>query len=219
MGDCAGSVQLCALRVAKLASTGAPDPGAENLYVTDTMMSLEVDPEVSDGEDIEEKNGCGKIIVDYRSPDAYRRLNVSLVLAVPNPELVALLTGHGQLLTKDGSTVGFDYPALFDAFPEDGVSIEGWSKAIVDGVLAGTNPYWRWVLPKVKNFRLGTRTLEDGSSQTTLEGHGYGNAQWGDGPVNDWDSIADEDIAGPLAFARDATIPEASCEYQELVAS
>lgn len=216
---CGGSVQLCALRVAKLDATGAPEPGASNLYVTDSMISMSIEPEVSDGEDIELKNGCGSIIVDYRSPDAYRRLNVELSLAVPDPELVYLLTQNGSLLTSGGGTSGYDYPELFAAFPEIGVSIEGWSKHIVDGVVDGTNPYWRWVLPRVKNWRLGSRELEDGASETTLTGHGYGNALWGDGPANDFDALADELISGPLAYALDTSIPEAVCGTQELVAS
>lgn len=216
---CGGSVQLCALRVAKLDATGAPDPGLANLYVTDAMISMSVEPEISDGEDIELKNGCGSIIVDYRSPDAYRRLNVELALAVPDPELVYLLTQNGSLLTRTGGTTGYDYPELFVAFPEIGVSIEAWSKHIVDGVLDGTNPYWRWVLPRVRNWRLGSRELADGASETTLTGHGYANPLWGDGPANDFDALADELIAGPLAFALDTAIPEAVCGTQELVAS
>ena len=217
MAQTGGSVQLCALRVAKLTLAGAPDYGEDNLYVTDAMMSLSADPEVSDGEDIELKNGCGKLVVDYRSPDAYRRLNVTLGLAVPDPALMFLLVQNGKVLTRDGDTVGYDYPELFQPFPEVGVSLEAWSKNIVDGVLDGDNPYIRWVLPRVKNWRLGERELEDGASETTLEGHGFGNAMWANGPLDDWDQVADDPVDGPMAFGLDTSIPEAQQGAQELV--
>ena len=214
-----GSVQLCALRVAKLNLDGTPDYGQSNLYVTDRQISLSAEPEVSDGEDIELKNGCGKLVVDYRSPDAYRRLNVTLGLAVPDPALMFLLVQNGKVLTRNGDTVGYDYPELFQPFPEVGVSLEAWSKNIVDGVLDGDNPYIRWVMPRVKNFTLGTRELEDGASETTLTGHGYGNAAWGNGPLDDWDQVSDDDVDGPMAYALDTSIPEAVCGTQELLAS
>ena len=203
-----GSVQLCALRVAKLTLAGAPDYGAANLYITDRQIRLSAEPEVSDGEDIELKNGCGALIVDYRSPDAYRRMNVELELAIPDPELTYLLTQNGKVLTLTGDTVGYDYPELFVPFPEIGVSVEAWSKNIVDGVLDGDFPYIRWVLPRVKNWRHGTRELDDGASVTTLTGHGYGNASWGNGPLDDWDALAAESIDGPFAYALDTAIPE-----------
>lgn len=216
MNDGAGSVQLCALRVARLAADGTPDPGTDNLYVTDAMISLAADPEVEDGEEITEKNGCGKIMVDYKSPDVYRRLNITLGLAVPDPELIALITGNGSLLTSGGETVGYGYPRLYEAFPENGVSVEGWSKAILDGALAAERPYWRWVLPRVRNWRLGERTLEDGSTETTLEGHGIENPNWGDGPVYDWGDVSDDPLEGPMGYARDTEPPEAQLGYQEL---
>ena len=203
-----GSVQLCALRVAKLNLDGSPHYAAANLYVTDRQISLSAEPEVSEGEDIELKNGCGAIIVDYRGPDAYRRLNVELTLAVPDPQLTYLLTQSGKLLTLTGATVGYDYPELFKPFPEVGVSIEAWSKNIVDGVVDGDNPYIRWVMPRVKNWRLGSRELADGAMETVLSGHGYGNALWGNGPLDDWDDLTAEDVDGPFAYALDATMPE-----------
>ena len=186
--------------------------------MTDRQISLSAEPEVSDGEDIELKNGCGAMIVDYRSPDAYRRMNVELALAVPDPELTFLLTQNGKLLTSTGDTVGYDYPELFVPFPEVGVSVEAWSKNIVDGVVDGVYPYIRWVIPRAKNWRHGTRELNDGASETTLTGHGYGNASWGNGPLNDWSTIADEQIDGPFAYALDAALPEPTNVAQELVA-
>lgn len=213
-----GSVQLCALRVAKLTLDGTPDYGEGNLFITDRQISLSAEPEVSEGEDIEMKNGCGAMIVDYRSPDAYRRMNIELALAVPDPELTFLLTQNGKLLTLTGDTVGYDYPELFDPFPEVGVSIEAWSKNIVDGVLDGTYPYIRWVLPRVKNWRHGSRELADGASETTLTGQGYGNANWSNGPLDDWSTISDDSIAGPFAYALDTDVPEAANAMAPLVA-
>lgn len=216
--DCAGSVQLCALRVARLDAAGVPSPGANNLYVTDAMARLKVDPVIKEGTEIQAPNGCGVNVVDYKAPSSYRRLDVELELVVPDPELEELLIG-GTVLTLGGATVGHMMPALATAFGENGVSLEGWSKAIIGGKLATVNPYHRWVLPLVNNWRFGTRELSDGNLATVLQGEGYENVNWYDGPLNDWYGLTDIDMTSAMAHVRDTSIPDASCGYQTLAAS
>lgn len=216
--DCAASVQICALRIARLGADGVPAPGATNLYVTDVMASLGITPVVSDGEDIEEKNGCGTAIVDYVTPGTYRRLDIELTLLVPDPELTELIAG-GSVLTLAGDTVGHQFPALRTTFNENGVSLEGWSKAILDGQLATTKPYWRWVLPKANKWRIGQRELANGNVATVLTGEGYENDNWYDGPANDWYTLTDDDLTGPMGYVRDTGIPATACGYQTLAAS
>lgn len=216
--DCAASVQLCRLRVARLDASGVPQPGADDLYVTDAMIRLNVTPEVSEGEDLELKNGCGALKVNYQEPGTYKDLGIELELAIPDPELIELIAG-ATLLTLGGDTVGSMFPALRTPFNENGVSLEAWSKAIIDGQLATTKPYWRNVLPKVHQWRIGARQLDNGILATVLSGRGVENDNWYDGPANDWYTLADEDLTGPLAQVRDAGIPDAVCGYQTLPAS
>lgn len=217
-GECPGSVQACRLRVARLEPNGVPDPGAENLYVSDAMIRLSAEPEVSEGEDLEQKNGCGDIIVAYRSPDAYKHINVELEIAHPDPELIELIAG-GAVLKLGDDTVGYKYPAMRTAFNENGVSVEAWSKAIVDGQLATIKPYHRWVLGKVRNWQIGQRELQNDILATVLSGQAIDNPNWHDGPANDWYDLTDDDYDTAFAHVRDVGLPEASCGYQTLAAS
>ena len=212
----AGAVQLCALRVSKLAADGSLDYGPNSLYVTDTAISLQVGPVMQDGEDIIVTNGCGDVMVDYASPPAYRRVDIELSLAIPEPELVFLLTRNSRLLKLDGETVGWGHPELFKRFTDEGVCLEGWQKRIVGGVV-GVPSAWRWIFPRVNKMQVGQRTLENGSVETVLMGHGYMNVNIGNGPVDDFDSLTDDPIVGPYDYVEDVAIPEAEIGLQALV--
>lgn len=216
--DCAGIVQLCALRVARLDASGVPNPGADNLYITDSMVSLGITPVMKDGTEIQTPNGCSVNIVDYKTPKSYRRVDVELVLAIPDPELEEMIAGY-TLLTLAGSTVGAMMPALATALDEDGVSLEGWSKRVINGKLATTNPYLRWVLPKTNNWTIGPRTLSDGSVGAVLNGEGYANVNWYDGPLNDWYGLTDIDMSAAFGYVQDTAVPDAACGYAVLAAS
>ena len=86
--DCRPQVQACAIRVARLDTNGVPLPGANNLYVADTLVSLAFSPVYTDGDEIEDKNGCGVVQVNYRGQDSFKRGDVTIQLTRPDPQLV-----------------------------------------------------------------------------------------------------------------------------------
>ena len=67
----------------------------------------------------------------------------------------------------------------------DGVAVEVWSRAIVDGKPADSNPYFHWVFPYVKTRLSGDRVIENGLLANTYEGFGVGNTAFGEGPDSD----------------------------------
>lgn len=212
--DCAGSLQVCRLRVARLASDGAPDPGAGNLYVTDVLIRLNADPQVEAGQDFSLPNGCGENVVHYQDEDKITRLNLTMELAKPDPELIAILAGYETLL--DGAdVVGFKYPALQGSVFGPPVSLEPFSKAIVNGRLDAELPYWHWAYPWTEWRPAGGPNLENAALVTNLVGRGLENDNWGNGPANDWDQDSDRVVQA----IRAADLPDAECGAQVLAAS
>lgn len=213
--DCLPQVQACAMRVARLDTDGVPLPGASNLYVTDALVSLDVSPVYTDGDEIEEKNANGDVCVSYVSDDSFKRYDVTLSLCTPDPELVEMLTDGGTVLTS-GAATGYAGPSI-GTLTGDGMSIELWSKRITDGILDVTYPYARWVYPRVKNLRLGSYQHANGAILPQITGRAYENPNWFDGPANDWPVASDRAMQFLPVGLSDKPTP--SCGYQTLSAS
>lgn len=213
--DCLPQVQACMLRVTQLDSNGVPSPGANKMYVTDSLISLGHSPQYEEGDEIKVKNGCGAICVGYKAPPSFLRDDITLTLCTPDPQLVQLLTG-GSVLTS-GVRVGGSAPPI-GVSPlsiQNGVGIELWAKRIRNGVLDSTNPYAWWVLPKVTNLKLGDFSQENGNHQPVITGEAYEQSNWSNGPTNDWPTTSDR-VWQWLPWN---TIPASVCGYQTVAVS
>lgn len=210
---CFKTLQLCAIRLARLEANGVPDPGAGNLYVSDQMISLTVGVEISEGDDFEQKNGCGAICFSFKDRDQITGLNLQLSLCTAEPEITELLIG-GDLLLDGADTRGFALPAVGTIGNELGVSLEAWTKNISGSTLDADFPYVRWVFPKTF-WTLADKTFENGPIVHNFTGKGEENVNWFDGPANDWSYDSDR----LLQYAADTSLPTASCGAQSLAVS
>ena len=217
MATCARIVQACALRVARLEPNGVPDPGANNMYVSDALTQLVVDPQVEEGDEFTVKNGCGAICVNVKDCDRLKRLNVTLGLCYPDPELQELLAG-GVVLTNvlpGDDAVGYGFPRLNEAACPNGVSVELWAKRYdSSGAPDSTFPYEWYVLPRVY-LQHGGRTHENGPLAIEFAGFAIENENWFDGPENDWPVDSDR----VYQSIPTASIPTAACGYATIQVS
>lgn len=212
---CTGTIQLCRLRLARIDTDGTPLAGAGNLYVTDQQISLSVGVEISEGDDFEQKSGCGAICVTFKDCDRIKRLTLSLSLCTPEPELTQLLLPDGELLVDgSGNTRGFAYPRIGEPDCPAGVSIEAWVKNIEDGSQHPDFPYIRFVFPRTF-WQIGEKTLENAIIVHNFTGFGEENQNWLDGPANDWPYTSDR----VAQYAFDEEPPDAACGATALVAS
>ncbi len=210
--DCLPQVQACVIRVADLDVSGVPLPGSDNLYVSDALTTLQMTPVYTDADEIEEKNACGTVCVNYQGDPTLKRGDIELTICTADPYLQAKL-GYGDVLTDTGIH-GFAYPPI-GVVTGNGVSIELWAKRIDDGELHDEWPYAWWVLPRVTRLKHGVRTFNNGAQLPVFSGQAYENPNWFDGPLNDWPVSSDR-------FAQwfpSQTIPVASCGAQALAAS
>lgn len=210
---CLSQVMACRLRVARLHADGTLDPGEENLYVTDALISIGSSPDVEAGTVITQRNGCGNICVRRRSDDQTLAYNLSMSLCNLDAELIEMLTG-GTLITVGGVTVGYKRPASGATKPI--VCVEAWAEARTATQQAtndGDLLWWHWVWPHVK-WTAGEHTL-DGENVLTVPLTGYAeeNENMGTGPDASWPDL----ITEAEAWFLDDEIPDSVCGYQPLV--
>lgn len=213
MVDYASSIQAVALRVTKLGADGAPLVGADNAFVTSQFTRVSFTPEYEAGEEIQQKAADGTNCVYYKMDDVLKKVNLEVAICNPQPEAYEMLAG-GSLLGAGPEPLGWAAPEIGEVAVPDGVGLEVWTRAIVNGRPAVVNPFIRWVFPYIKTRMDGERVMENGLMAHAFSGEGFGNAEFGDGPVGDWDYPT----VSALQYVREATAPTGINGYQAVVA-
>lgn len=201
--DYASSIQGAAVRVTRLAADGSLATGASASYVMTAFLRVSFTPEFEEGEDIVEKAANGGICVSFKTNDTLKRINLELAICNPDPEFTEIV-GGGTIL---GASQGYAAPEIgVDANP-DGAALEVWSKAILDGRPAPTNPYWHWLFPYVQLRPTGERVIENGLLANTFSGWGVGNANFSAGTPVHSDAVWAYTSERAYAYARTTTFP------------
>jgi hypothetical protein len=115
---------------------------------------------------------------------------------------VAVTTNTGGSNLTD---IGYRAPAVGSDPMPNGVSVELWSRATVDGAFSSDLPYIHWVVARAFLRPSDDFTLSAEDALTpTFEGFSNQNANWGDGPEGDWAFQSDR----VWQYARKATAPD-----------
>ena len=208
----AASIQGVSIRVTRLDASGNLLNEAGDSYTTSGFMRLSFTPEYEEGDEMTEKSADGTVCVTYKAPDTLKRITMELAICEPDTELTQLLSG-GLLLRKnlgtfaspDRKSIGWSSPSTGDDPAGNGVAIETWSFAIIDGKKAATLPYFHWVFPYAKLRLSGDRVIENGMLANTFEGYGLGNVEFGSGLDERWEfPVAAE---RPYSYARASWAP------------
>lgn len=203
------------LRLAKLDTNGVPLPGAGNLYVTDALVRLSLDTEVTEGDEIEVKNAKGQVCLAHTGDDSLKWGNIEIEICTHDPYLIDFLTMFAGDVLTDGDARGYAAPPI-GPITGTGISMEVWAKRIDDGNLDVDYPYAWHVLPWVRKLRQGgPRVFENAASNPVFVGKAYENPHWSDGPLNDWPVASDR----WHQWIETTTVPVAVCGVQALAAS
>jgi hypothetical protein len=183
------------------------------MYVSDQLVKIDFNPDMETGLEVSNRGASGNLCVVYRTPDLMKRLTIELELCVPDPELEVLLSGgkvfYDEVDTKEVN--GFRYPPLMTDPTPNGVSIEAWTRYIVEGGQPADQPYMRWIFPRMY-LRKGNRTIDINSMATVFDGFAIENPAWDDGPADDWPYESDAVVAAMF----DDTLPEIKIGIQEV---
>lgn len=158
-----------------------------NYYVTNNLMKLDFNPELETGVEVADKAADGSVYVSYKLQDIVKRLTTTLEIVANDPQLEAILTG-GQVLTSGGSGAsnvqGYAYPPLNLVSSPFGIGLEVWTHNIVAGQINPTQPYQRWVFPRLKLHK-GNRTIDMNRLASPFDGFAEENTGYGTGPAGD----------------------------------
>lgn len=211
---CLPQAHACRVRLADLDTNGVPLPGADNLYVTDALVTAAISPNYVEGDEIEEKNGCSEVQVSLKGDPTLKWFNITLTFTKTDPYLMAMLSLGSVLQGFDGARIGWKAPPL-GVITSNGLSIELWEKRVDNGDLDADSPYAWWVYPKVKNLQIGDYEHGASALKPVYAGQAFENDNWFDGPLNDWPADSDR----VAQWIPTDTIPEAMCGPQALAAS
>ena len=208
----AASIQGVGIRVTRLDASGNLLNGAGDSYTTSGFLRLSFTPEYEEGDEMTEKAADGTVCVTYKAPDTLKRITMELAICEPDPELTQLISGglllrknYGTFASPDRKSVGWASPASGDDPAGNGVAIETWSFAIIDGKKAANRPYFHWVFPFARLRQSGDRVIENGMLATTFEGYGLGNLAFSSGLDERWEfPVATE---RPYSYARATWAP------------
>lgn len=130
---------------------------------------------------------------------------------------VASATGASISITLTAATrsIGVQAPSLGVSPTDNGVSLELWSHAYVGGALAPVNPYVHWAFPR-SFWTPGDREFADARTPTMFTGFAVENANWGNGPFNDWADAgvpSSASLTRAWGWHRTATLPTPAVGY------
>ena len=203
--DNAASVSGTHLRVTALDATGKFVEGEKASYVSQSFISVSFTPEYEDGDEFTQKNAAGGVCVTFKAADTLKRINLSVAICDPNPELSSLL-GGGTTLGTGPDVKGWSSPKVGEDPTPNGVAVEVWSRAVIDGKQTGAQPYWHWIFPYAKMRESGERVVQNDILATEFEGWAVGNINFAAGPAAPawaYPLVADR----PYSYARTATVP------------
>ena len=213
MSVCSGQARACLIRVAVLDSDGAPDPGPGNLYVSSGLISMQWTDVVTTGTAITVDDGCGQRCVNLPGAVNRDRLDLTLTLCGPEPELLHILSG-GTIHALASETTGYGLPGTGSLSANPDVSIELWEGIVVSDSIVG---YARHVFSKTRDWRLNGGTFGNSALDVVLSGVAIDAGEWGEGPGDDWSDLSDEDVTLYDWALEVNELPEANCGAQELV--
>lgn len=200
--DYAASISGAVIRLTRLNADGTTMVGPSASYVTRGFIHFTITPQYEAGTDTTIKAADGAPCVTYQTPDTLKRVNVSVAICNPDPEFTEMISG-GTILSSGGQSNGWAAAPIGSDPTPNGVAIEVWSKAIVNGKVASTNPYWHWLVPFAVLRQTGDRVIQDGVLATDFSGWGTGNSVFHSGAAPLWAYTTDR----AYAYARTASIP------------
>lgn len=210
--DGAGSIHALRTRITRLASTGAPAVSASAYIVTAALVKASWTPQYYEGEAIESPNGAGELCVTWQPAKILKSAELNVEFCTPDPLVEELFSG-GAVFLDVATPVGAKAPAVgVDPMP-NGVSVEFWSRAVINGAQATTLPYIHWVFTRARSWSQNERSVENAAQNPSYSGVAEENDGW-EPPAGTWAYDSDR----IWQWARVSALPAVTDGYAEVAA-
>lgn len=205
MADATRAISLYAvrMRVARLNASGAPLVGADNLYVTSSMVRVDYTPTYATTDAVTKTNGRGEFCLNVPGKRKITGGTLTVEVCEDDPALIEMLAGGSVLVATGSDIVGYQFPKSDDP-DQDLISIEVWTEAWVGTARDAALPYFWHAFPSC-SLAQDQRSLSAAPDDKTFEGTANENPNWGTGPTYDWT----QDSGAFAQFVRTAVAPPA----------
>lgn len=181
------------MRVTRTDHCGKPLEGPKNRFVTDGFISIELNPNMKQREELEQTNAEGRVCFADSTPPERKWHDVTGTLCGIDPELHALLTSWAQVLDYADKAIGVDdQPEVDSMF---GCVVEVWTGAqseedceipVDDSVFSAPSTgkqYGYWVFG-IKEVVPGSLTVSAQVNNFTFTAITMAIPRWGRGVYN-----------------------------------
>lgn len=177
---CFGVVRGKRVRVTELNVCGVPVTG-NSYVVSEGFVQATITADIEDGDQYVQKNANGALCINLRSPDALKRLNVTVDWCKVDPDIINLVTGN-PLEMSGADAVGFRI--------QEGPADARWALELWTGLdddeecTGGEQLYGYLLLPRLTGSTIGDITIENGVTTFQTNGYTESNPGWGVGPYD-----------------------------------
>lgn len=181
------------VRVTPVDNCGRPDCNAGGAFVTDCWVSIEMEAEIDEGEDVEFKAANGKLCGVKPACPTLKYYNITANFWEASPELMSIMTASPEVENNEGDVVGFDSCSVAC---RSGFALEIWAEVLNAGDECAEDDdgegAWMYILiPWVTqgvlgNLEIGAEAVQfelTAKSRASAGKTKNGKAQgWGEGP-------------------------------------
>jgi hypothetical protein len=146
--DHAGTLFALGLRLTKLDATGAPLVGANNCYVTDSLITIGANLTYTDNSPVVQNNGRGAPCVAYTAANTLTNAIIDpLQVCTPDPNILGFLLGGAVILTPSevqtvtitGAPTGGTFTLTFSGQTTSAIAYNATATAVATALNALSN--------------------------------------------------------------------------------
>ena len=184
MATCVSYLQGLVIRATKLDSCGALVAGSCSTVVSKGFISMELEADETDGQEISPTLADGSRCYYYMSPKLLNGIKATIEFCQVDPELINLLTGAPLVVddaTPTPASIGFTTDSA--SYGLANVAIELLMATAGGGCTTGRR-WGYYLLPWLYQGTVGKPTIENDAVNFTIEAMTRDGNQWGVGPYD-----------------------------------